>query len=760
MRTQGMSGVVGRRVVVAAMCLALAATIAAADAAAPIHRMGEDAVIREWVVIGPFPNPEAPAEADDPVRTGFAVDHLAALGGEATAELAPGVEVETTDASGASITVRAKVVHAGENGVVDLAGIYPDREFAVAYAFAWVEATEACETTCYFGSDDWPRVWVNGEMVHEIVAPSGRGCAPGQDQFPVSLRAGRNAVMLKIDQNTGPWAFIAELPTPDQLADRRKEQLRRRGVQALQNAQVGPGGYKGYIISPGAFPTLEWENPYLIEAVKGQVDLKVRWFDADLNEVTRADAPGRYAAYVEGVAEDGSVIRRAYTFVCLPEGIEWWNHFPRPEFDYVPQDAITPEAWAAYAGELSETTGWRLYDALQEDGPMVLAKMLEWTPGDDVDTQLNWALTAHQDYHLALKRKVLGISDDAYPSLRPPHDKAGDPATVLRPGAPHEAGMKADAPERIRAACHAWEEQSQIGFTVLVARHGVVVFHEAFGERDGETLTVDSKLPLASLTKMHAGLLFAQFLDQGLIGLDDPVGKYLPDFPTEGDDVVTIRQCLTHATGLDGHGNWGGMANPWFDNAVVNGLELLQPGLTVLYNGLGFDLVGKVMEIVSGKSIFRLFHESFFTPLGQDDPTIVDLGYGIDCTVADLARVGQLTLNRGAYGEIEFFTPATFEQLMPKRYCDMFPGLPDNKDEYGLGISWMREAHPNAGEDGIAEDATVLSKNTIAHGAATSAALRVDLDNDLVVAICRYTGGPDYGEHLTNVLMAVAESLE
>jgi CubicO group peptidase (beta-lactamase class C family) len=64
---------------------------------------------------------------------------------------------------------------------------------------------------------------------------------------------------------------------------------------------------------------------------------------------------------------------------------------------------------------------------------------------------------------------------------------------------------------------------------VLIARHGIVVLNEAFGPCD-----LNQKFPVASITRTVAGLMFARFVDQGLIGVDQPVGCFLPDFPTDG----------------------------------------------------------------------------------------------------------------------------------------------------------------------------------------------------------------------------------
>jgi hypothetical protein len=72
----------------------------------------------------------------------------------------------------------------------------------------------------------------------------------------------------------------------------------------------------------------------------------------------------------------------------------------------------------------------------------------------------------------------------------------------------------------------------------------------------------------------------------------------------------------------------------------------------------------------------------------------------------------------------------------------------------------MRQPHPQAGTNGIPKEATVLSRNVIGHGSATSAILRVDPDNELVITQTRRRGGADYDQHLTSFLLAVEAGLE
>ena len=527
----------------------------------------------------------------------------------------------------------------------------------------------------------------------------------------------------------------------------------------FQNCRVVPklGNPWDYTFEPGKFPSLEWDRPCFVEKVMGEFPLEARWFDGELNEVNTPEEPGRYAFYVEGKTPRGEVIRRASTVYCRPKYWFGWSEKPKANLDFLAVDGISRPMWvehedaiAAFAGRIV------LYSILrQQQGAVLLSYLHEMKTVGNSPALTDTPIIRDHDYHLALKQKILGAANK-YPPLRMP--QKAKKSTVLREGTEEEAGFKPGTVDKLRKVCRAWFAESGEPFIVLVARHGVVVIHEPFGQWTWGQLTRNSPTEMASLTKLITGLMFAQFVDQGLIGIDDPVGKYLPDFPVSGDKVITLRQCFTHTTGLFGHEEWGGLHNPWLENVVANGLEYLEPDKVHNYNGMGYDLAGKVMEIVSGKSIFRLMRENLFDPLELKDTTLEeDLGFSCFSTAGDFARFGQLLLNKGSYGELRFFSPQTFDGILPGPLNIYYPGI---DKEWGIGITWMRQKHPGAGKSGVPEDATVLSKNVIGHGSATSAILRVDLDNDLVITQSRRRGGKAYGKYLAKFLLAIEEGLK
>lgn len=328
---------------------------------------------------------------------------------------------------------------------------------------------------------------------------------------------------------------------------------------------------------------------------------------------------------------------------------------------------------------------------------------------------------------------------------------------MLRAGTEREAGFRPGTMARLSAICDAWSEDSGEPFVTLVARHGIVVFHEARGSDPDRLVGLDTPMPMASITKAFAGVLFGMFADQGLIGIDDPVGRWLPVLPAEGPSAITMRHCFTHTTGLTGHAAWNGSHNPWLESVIAAGVGDLPVGRTHDYNGMGYALAGKAMEMAAGESIFRLFRTHLFGPLGCDRTHLEeDLAFGADATAHDLATIGQLLLNGGSYGMRRWFGPETAAAMLPVDLGGMYPGV---RREWGIGLTWMRDRHPDAGRGGVAWDTFILSDRTFGHGSATAAVLRVDPENGLVIAQARRRAGERHREHLASFLLAVREGL-
>ncbi len=109
----------------------------------------------------------------------------------------------------------------------------------------------------------------------------------------------------------------------------------------------------------------------------------------------------------------------------------------------------------------------------------------------------------------------------------------------------------------------------------------------------------------------------------------------------------------------------------------------------------------------------------------------------------DLAHVGQMLANHGAYGDLRFFSQDTFQQMLPQKLDKLLE--PDTDVTWGIGLTKFEE--------------NGLSTQTIGHGSASSCTLRVDLEKDLVITMTRLTAGKDFQEYHPKFIAAITNSL-
>jgi CubicO group peptidase (beta-lactamase class C family) len=239
------------------------------------------------------------------------------------------------------------------------------------------------------------------------------------------------------------------------------------------------------------------------------------------------------------------------------------------------------------------------------------------------------------------------------------------------------------------------------GAVVLVGHRGRVVYCKAFGQRClaplCQPMTVDTIFDIASLTKVVATTTaIMQLSDRGLLKIDDPVAKYWPEFGQNGKDNITLRQLLTHTSGLRAE------INPrarWTDcrgalEAIALDHPLRPPGTDFRYSDVNFIVLGEIVRRVSGQPLEEYCAQNIFTPLNMrqtsfkppwtwltciapsnmikgylrwgevQDPTSYRLGGvagppGVLSTAADVAAVGQMLLDRGELGGKRLLSPKT-----------------------------------------------------------------------------------------------------
>ena len=162
------------------------------------------------------------------------------------------------------------------------------------------------------------------------------------------------------------------------------------------------------------------------------------------------------------------------------------------------------------------------------------------------------------------------------------------------------------------------------GAVVIVGHEGKVVYRKAFGSRSLdptiEPMTVDTIFDMASLTKVMATTSSVMRLVQlGQIKLNDPVAKYIPEFAQNGKEDVTVRQLLTHYSGLradlDLKPDWTGQAEAF---RLANAEKLISPpGSTFLYSDINFIVLGELVQRVSALGLNQYAEAFVFSPLGM-----------------------------------------------------------------------------------------------------------------------------------------------
>jgi uncharacterized protein YbbC (DUF1343 family)/CubicO group peptidase (beta-lactamase class C family) len=228
------------------------------------------------------------------------------------------------------------------------------------------------------------------------------------------------------------------------------------------------------------------------------------------------------------------------------------------------------------------------------------------------------------------------------------------------------------------------------GAILLVGHDGHVIYRKAYGARAleprREAMTVDTIFDLASLTKVIATTTaMMQLVERGKVRLNDPVAKYLPEFAQNGKEDITVRQLLTHYSGLEPDLD---LKTPWQGKETAFRMAFAETpqepaGSGFTYSDINFITLGALVERVSGETLdqytgrhifapLRMVHTRFVPPLAWKakiaptqyddnnvmlrgvvhDPTARRMGgvaghAGLFSTADDLAKFAQVLLDGG-----------------------------------------------------------------------------------------------------------------
>jgi len=335
--------------------------------------------------------------------------------------------------------------------------------------------------------------------------------------------------------------------------------------------------------------------------------------------------------------------------------------------------------------------------------------------------------------------------------------------------APESVGLSGAKLALIHEAVKVQVDAGQIpGAIVLVARDGKVVYFEAQGASDPagkQALRTDLVFGAADLSKVVVSVAAMMLVEEGKLGLDDPVSRYIPQFgaaqsvrvlqagsppapfaavpgpmpPSKewgepryaqvpAAKPITVRMLLTHTSGLQVYGVDNAFPRPGPGDTLATlvpklaGLQLeFQPGTRWAYsNSVGFEVLGRIIEVASGMPLRQFLRERLFVPLGMVDTdfglrpeaaarglpfapglpvppagaaSYTSASAGLWTTVGDYSLFARMLANEGSFEGRQYLKAQTVRAMASNQVGPLvmggYPslGMPPEGLKFGLGVA-------------------------------------------------------------------------
>ena len=367
----------------------------------------------------------------------------------------------------------------------------------------------------------------------------------------------------------------------------------------------------------------------------------------------------------------------------------------------------------------------------------------------------------------------------------------------LPTASPEQAGFSSERLSRISTVMHEHIAAGRLaGASGLISRNGKVVFRETWGDYKPVTF-----VRMYSMTKAITGVAAMILYEEGKFSLNDPVSKYLPEFTnmtvahesldpagkriyntTPAERPITVRDLFRHTSGLDYMGPKDENGVPAYQKLGINGgngwvsFDLAdmvkrlataplnhEPGTTFHY-GLSIDVLGRLVEVTSGKPLDQFFQERIFGPLGMKDtaffvpeekwnrlavlwtpkkgggidrfmggpqdnykkkPTLLLGGAGTVSTLDDYARFVTMLLNNGELDGVRILGRKSVELMRSDHLGSLAHGDKSLQPGYGFGLTFAVNLGPG-------KSATVGSEGEYYWGGAAGTSFWIDPKEHMV----------------------------
>lgn len=223
----------------------------------------------------------------------------------------------------------------------------------------------------------------------------------------------------------------------------------------------------------------------------------------------------------------------------------------------------------------------------------------------------------------------------------PPHRIVGNASFRIDPPKNPLSGTGVSDAERVREIerlASRLAGADAFSGVVLLARGDSVLYRGNFGQADKEggiRIGADTRFGLASITKTFVTTAIAKLVEEGKLSWEDPLGKFLPDFPLEeAREKVRIKHLLTHSSGMQDFLRYcerNPCPEPRSMDDYVRIAALPQkdrllygPGTRSYYTNANFLLLGKILELVSGEAYYEYIRKNVFQPAGMRDTDFLE----------------------------------------------------------------------------------------------------------------------------------------
>ena len=359
------------------------------------------------------------------------------------------------------------------------------------------------------------------------------------------------------------------------------------------------------------------------------------------------------------------------------------------------------------------------------------------------------------------------------------------------------SGVDSERLARIPVQMNSFVKQGVMaGAVTLIARRGKVVSLEAVGYQDLESkkpMRVDTIFDIRSVTKPITAIGIMVLMEEGKLTLNEPIEKYLPEFRAPGQtqdspNRITILHLLTHTSGMP-------MNRPVEieditvkrDRTLAEVVSILsrqrpefEPGTQFRYYSGGFAILGRIIEVVSGKPFEQFIKERIFNPLGMKDSfffvpiekqnrvasmyrlqdgklnrwkeieTYVRNAkfpgpeFGMYSTVSDLASLCQMMLNGGSFKGKRILSRMSVETMTQNHTLNIKSAVTQRPAYQGLG--WGLSGDPM-------EDFPLTSPGSFGHNGAFGAIVWIDPKKELIRIFLEHRFGFN---NESNIFMAMA----